>query len=124
MEYYSTNAFKLACQNGNLSEAQWLLRQHPDINIRSSNDLAFYFACKLGHSDVVHWLLSVEPNIISLGSRFWGASENGHLDFVFGRLLLNQKIDISLTSPNMQEKIYAAFLKYCFAHKNINLLIL
>ncbi len=56
---------------------------------------AFRWACYSGNLRVALWLLYVKP-----------------------------ERDISFATPDMQSKIYTFFLLYCFAHKNISLLML
>ena len=78
---YDELPFRLACENGHLEFAQWLLSVEPNINI-SIYECAFYCTCGNGHLEVAQWLLSLKPNInISSNSNyaFRYACEYGHL---------------------------------------------
>ena len=75
--------FCIACQNGNLEEAQQLLRENPDINISVYYECAFRLACAYGHLVVSQWLLQVKPDIDILVDNeyaFRYACANGRLE--------------------------------------------
>jgi hypothetical protein len=74
------DAFGLACVNGHLEVAQWLLQIKPNINISAENEYAFYFACFGGHLEVAQWLLQVKPTIdISACEAFYVACKTEQL---------------------------------------------
>jgi hypothetical protein len=83
--------FRLACRNGQLHVAQWLLQvsteKGQDINISANNEEAFRCACMYGHLELAQWLLQVSKergqdiNISALNEfAFWWACSNGHLE--------------------------------------------
>jgi hypothetical protein len=57
------SAFRLACYDGHLQLAQWLLSVKPDINISAKDEEAFRSACSGGHLKIAQWLLSIKPDI-------------------------------------------------------------
>jgi ankyrin repeat protein len=75
-------AFRYACVNGHLHDAQWLLQNKPAIDISAYNEEVFRYACSNGHLHVAQWLLQIKPTIdISANneSAFIWACVNGHL---------------------------------------------
>lgn len=76
-------AFRVACYNGHLDVAEWLLQVKPDINISALSDDAFRFSCIYGHLNVAKWLLQIKPDIditAVSGSAFNGACSRRHLN--------------------------------------------
>ena len=74
----SKEAFILACRQGHLNIARYLLEVNPSIR----EEEAFISACHGGHIDVVRYLLEIKPTInISDNneSAFRGACYNGHI---------------------------------------------
>lgn len=68
-QYYSSKialkkcekVFRLACHNGHLEVAQWLLTVKPTIDISAENDNAFRYACYYRHLNVAQWFISLLP---------------------------------------------------------------
>jgi hypothetical protein len=56
-------AFRLCCQNGNITVAKWLFETYPNIDVRACGDYAFKKACKNGHKNVAKWLLEINTDI-------------------------------------------------------------
>ena len=55
--------FKVACANGHLDVAKWLLEIKPDIDISIDSEDAFRYACREGHIDIAKWLYGIKPDI-------------------------------------------------------------
>jgi ankyrin repeat protein len=94
--------FRLACKNGHLDVARWLLRQKPNIDIFARNNESFINACKNGHLNVAQWLYqkSIQRHQtidISLedGFAFREACGNGHLDVCQWLFQTDPSIDIT-----------------------------
>jgi len=98
-KYVNNESFKLACENGHLEVAQWLLSIKPDINISADDDCAFRWTCDYGHLEVAQWLRSIKPDINISAEDDWafkGACENGHLEVA--QWLLSIKPDINISA--------------------------
>lgn len=55
--------FRMACENGHLDVAQWLLFVKPTIDISIEDEKSLRLACKYGHLHVAQWLLTINTNI-------------------------------------------------------------
>ena len=55
--------FRVACEQGYLLVAQWLLSVKPNINISGKNEEVFRVACIQGRLLVAQWLQSLKPNL-------------------------------------------------------------
>lgn len=56
---YIDEAFSLACENGNLEDAQWLYH-FGLVDIHSNEEEPFRLACREGHINIVKWLHSLD----------------------------------------------------------------
>ena len=54
-------AFRLACENGNLEVAKWLYQIKPTIDVSAKNDYAFCYTCENGNLNVAKWLQTLMP---------------------------------------------------------------
>jgi hypothetical protein len=93
--------FLIACQQGNLSEAQKILQIASFINISEKSDRAFRHACYQGHLHIAKWLISLNLhpaiNVSAIKDyAFRHACNNGHLQLA--QWLLQIKPDIDLTA--------------------------
>ncbi len=50
------HGFILACGNGQIEIAKWLVRNHP-VNVHLNDEWAFKSACRNGHIEIAKWLL-------------------------------------------------------------------
>ena len=94
-------AFRMACENGHLEVAQWLLQVKPNIQVDALNEWAFRNACMMRHLKVAKWLLQVKPDIdISVKNEdaFRLACANGHLEVA--KWLLQIKPNIQVDALN------------------------
>lgn len=93
--------FYLACVNGHLAVAQWLLEVNPNINILAQNQKAFRYACQNGHLQVAQWLIHINPafNVFAKNSYgenvFYAVCISGQLDVAKWLFQITPKIDIS-----------------------------
>jgi len=55
--------FKVACSNGHLNLAQWLLTLNINSDIHYDKNLFFKLACSNGHLHIAKWLYSINENI-------------------------------------------------------------
>jgi len=81
-------AFRWACEHGNLDVAQWLRSVNCHIDIHLNNHYAFRMACGNGHVDVALWLQSIDS-----GSNYH------HLHIVNDKI-----VDFSVLCDSMYEK--------------------
>ena len=109
--------FRLACKNGHLDVAQWLLYVKPNIDIFARNNEPFVNACKNGHLNVAQWLYQVSiqrHQTIDISSEesvaFRKACINGHLDVAqwLYRVVIERGQTIDITAHN-----HEAFLGSC-----------
>jgi hypothetical protein len=49
-KHITYSAFQMACQNGHINTAQWLLIMLPDINPFAMKDFVFFNTCKNGRA--------------------------------------------------------------------------
>jgi ankyrin repeat protein len=60
---YKECAFRIACANGHLDLAKWLLSTERTINVNANNDAAFRWACAGNHLEVAKWLNAINDDI-------------------------------------------------------------
>ena len=106
--------FRLACWEGDLKLAKYLLLENPKINISSRNDFAFKYACWHGHLDVVKWLLTIKPNINVVKNEyqaFISSCSNGKLDVVKFLLGITPKMNSSLFYSAIKHSLHNGHLE-------------
>lgn len=82
----SQYAFEVACVNGQLLLAQWLLSEVPTID---NHKTAFFVSCSNGHVHVAEWILKVKPTI-DIKQAFRYACVKGRIKCVKWLYLLNK----------------------------------
>ena len=63
MERQPYDRFMIKINSGKLTDAQRILKNHPDINISTNNEYAFRTACENGHLQVAQWLYQSKPTL-------------------------------------------------------------
>lgn len=124
--YYFEQEFNLACEYGQLDVAQWILQEHPNIDIFTDDNHGFTWACIYGHKNVIEWLLTLNPNQYIHGKQHELALRRAsqHDDVCHALWIPCFKPELQFSSVDdekMQEKIFVLLLLYCFAYKNIDM---
>jgi hypothetical protein len=109
VSYDNELPFRLACINGHLNIAQWLLQYKPTTNTTAP----FVSACRYGQLHIIKWLLQINPSIISshiIIDALYKIYDHGHIDLA----------TYFLTEyPNIYSKVYSLPLLYSCSNGNL-----
>ena len=75
--------FKVACANGHIHIARWLLNEIPEIDVSIDCEDALRYACREGHIEIVKWLYEINPTMdvsVCFFQPFTNACNNGHFE--------------------------------------------
>lgn len=84
-KYDNFGTFRIACREGHLAIAKWLIKIYPYI-VFSENceiDFAFINACSSGHLKTAKWLIRILPTIniqMNIDVAFKWTCKKGHLE--------------------------------------------
>lgn len=104
-------AFQLACRNGHLEVAKWLVSLNQGIDVHARQNWAFTTSCFNNRLEVCKWLRSLDKGIYKQipANAFVHVCENGHLDVAKWLLSLDEGDD----ATNAHAKISVAFQNCC-----------
>ena len=75
--------FKVACANGHIHIARWLLKEIPEIDVSIDCEDPLRYACREGHIEIVKWLYEINPNMdvsVCFFQPFTNSCNNGHIE--------------------------------------------
>lgn len=75
--------FKVACANGHIHVARWLLKEMPDIDVSIDCEDPLRYACREGHIEIVKWLYEINPNMdvsVCFFQPFTNSCNNGNFE--------------------------------------------
>ena len=75
--------FKVACANGQIHVARWLLKEAPGIDVSIDCEDPLRYACREGHFEIVKWLYDINPNMdvtVCFFQPFTNACNNGYIE--------------------------------------------